>query len=248
MQSPAVPLKVLSSKGEAMIIHQPKSIEEAVKLRHDIENSSYLAGGTEVLRLGSSIDPDAELIDITKLVDRSIFEKDGKVYIGGGATLQAIKASCIVPGFIRDAAAFCSSFEKRNSATVGGNVALKREDSYMLSSLVAAEADVVIQCHSGEKVKPLSTYIEKNCKGIIKYVVIPASRKGWSKKISLTSSSHAILIASESEGNYALSVSGSAFAYGKDENLYKAMEFRSDLRGSAEYKKYLASVVFEERR
>ena len=231
-----------------MIIHQPSTLKDAVKLRHEIENSTYLAGRTEVLRLGSSIDPSAEIIDINALLDSSISERDGKIFIGGGATLQSIKECAILPDFIKNAASFCSSFEKRNSATIGGNVALKRDDSYMLASLIAAEAEVVIECHSGEKIKPLSVYIEKACKGIVKYIVISSSRKGWSKKIAISSASRAILIAAESEGVYALSVSGSPIAFSRDKDLYKNIEFTSDYRASAEYKKYLASVVFDERR
>lgn len=231
-----------------MVIHQVKSIEEAVKLRHEIENSAYLAGGTEVLRLNSSVDCNAELIDISSLLDGSIAVCDSKLTIGAGATLQSIKECELVPEFIRNAAAFCASFEKRNMATIGGNIALKRDDSYMLASLLAAEAEVVIECHSGEKVKPLSVYIEKKCKGVIKCIRINADRKGWSKKIAITSSAHATLIAAESEGVYAISAAGSPVAFGKDKELYKSIEFKSNLAGSAEYKKYLASVVFEERR
>lgn len=231
-----------------MVIHQPGTLKEAVKLRHEIENSSYLAGGTEVLRLGSSIDSNAELIDINALLDKSIAERDGKIFIGGGASLQSIKDSEILPDFIKNAASFCSSFEKRNSATIGGNIALKRDDSYMLAALVAAEAEVIIECHAGEKIKPISVYIEKACKGVVKYIVIPSGRKGWSKKIAISSASRAILIAAESEGVYALSVSGSPLAFSKDKDLYKSIEYKSDYRASAEYKKYLASVVFDERR
>lgn len=231
-----------------MVIHQAKTLEEAVKLRHEIENSAYLAGGTEVLRLNSSVDSSAELIDISALLDASISIDGDKLIIGAGATLQSIKECELVPEFIKDAAAFCSSFEKRNMATIGGNVALKRDDSYMLAALLAAEAEVVIECHAGEKVKPLSVYISKNCKGVVKAIRIAAGRKGWAKKIAITSSSHATLIAAESEGMYAISASGSPVAFGKDREIYKNIEFVSDLRGSAEYKKYLASVIFEERR
>ena len=228
-----------------MVIHHPKTVEEAVKLRHEIDSSCYLSGGTEVLRLNSSIPADCALIDISPLLDSSIIEKDDYVYIGSGATLQMIKESALVPDFIREAASFCSSFEKRNSATAAGNIALRSDDSYMLASLVAAEAELVIECHSGEKIKPITVYIAKNCKAVIKYIRVPAGRKGWSKKFALTASSHAALIAASSEGNYALSVSGSAFCYGKDKDLYRNMEFADNLQGSAEYKKYLASTVFE---
>ena len=50
--------------------------------------------------------------------------------------------------------------------------------------------------------------------------------------------------AAASEGIYALSVSGSGFAYGTDPDLADTMEFTDDISGSAEYKKYLAKIVF----
>ena len=43
---------------------------------------------------------------------------------------------------------------------------------------------------------------------------------------------------------YALSVSGSDFAYGTTPDLADSMEFTDDISGSAAYKKYLAKTVF----
>ncbi len=228
-----------------MVIHKPKTAFEATKLRHSITNSAYLAGGTEDLRLNSSIAKDTELIDINGLGFDDISIQGEKLYIGARATLQDIKECELVPVFIREAAAFCTSFERRNAATIGGNIATKREDSYMLSSLVAANAELILVCHEGEKRKSLSEYISKPlCRGLIKYFIIDKSRVGWSKRIALSSASHATRIASHSEDIYALSISGSKFKFGTNLDLYKEMEFSDDLTGSAEYKKYLASVVF----
>ena len=74
--------------------------------------------------------------------------------------------------------------------------------------------------------------------------MIDKNRTGWVKRFGNTSSSHATLIAAESNGIYALSVSGSSFAYGTAPNLSEQMTFVDDLTGSAAYKKYLASIVF----
>ena len=99
-------------------IIRAESIEEAVKLRHEIENSAYLAGGTEVMRLGSSVDEDAVLIDINSLPLSGIRKENGKVIIGALTTLQEIKESELVPSFIREAAAFAASLQLRNAATI----------------------------------------------------------------------------------------------------------------------------------
>ncbi len=78
----------------------------------------------------------------------------------------------------------------------------------------------------------------------MKYFIIDKSRQGWVKRIARSSSSHSTLIASHSASVYALSASGSHFEFGDTPDLYKNMEFKDDLTGSAEYKKYLASVIF----
>ncbi len=228
-----------------MVIHRPKTAMEATKLRHEIENSAYLAGGTEDLRLGSSVSSDAELIDINALSLNDIFIKDDRLYIGACATLEDVVTSDIIPSFIREAASFCTSYERRNAATIGGNVATRREDSYMTAALVASECHVILECHKGEKEKSLVEYLEKkHCKGLLKYFIIDKSRQGWVKRIARSSSSHSTLIASHSASVYALSASGSHFEFGDTPDLYKKMEFKDDLTGSAEYKKYLASVIF----
>ena len=56
------------------------------------------------------------------------------------------------------------------------------------------------------------------------------------------------MIAAESDGRYALSVKGSQMVIGDTPEIYKDVEYVSDMFGSAEYKKYLASIVFGLRR
>ncbi|MBQ0071282.1 MAG: hypothetical protein KBS81_05415, partial [Spirochaetales bacterium] len=81
---------------------------------------------------------------------------------------------------------------------------------------------------------------------LILYFLIDPKRKGSVKRFGLTSTSHAALIAAESEGRYALSVKGSPLAVGDSKEIWKNIDYQGDLvTGSAEYKKYLASVVFE---
>lgn len=227
-----------------MTVHHPKNLNEAVLLRHDLENSAYLAGGTELLRLGAK--PVDNIVDINNLVSDKIEERDGKLYIGARTTLETLYESKNVPAFIREAASFCFSFEKRNSATVGGNIASKRCDSYLLAAFAVSDAVVVLECKHGEREKSLAEYLSKDCKALIKYIVIDKNRNGFIKRFGRTASAHATLIAAYSDGIYALSVSSSPIAIGNSKDIYKEIDFKSDLEGSAEYKKYLASIVFEE--
>lgn len=74
--------------------------------------------------------------------------------------------------------------------------------------------------------------------------VVEKDRTGWVRRFGNTSASHAALIAAHSGEVYALSVHGSDFMYGKTADIVKDMTFTDDLTGSADYKKYLASIVF----
>lgn len=226
------------------MIYHPQTPQEAVNLRKEhADTAVYLAGGTDDLRLGGAAEG-KDLIDITGFDFNTITEKDGKVYIGALCTLQDVVESDQIPSFIKEAALFCASFAKRNSATVGGNIGLRRSDSYLAAALTAADAVLKSVTPHGEEDKAIGEYLQSDCKRLIEYIVIDKNRTGWVKRFGNTSSSHATLIAAESNGIYALSVSGSSFAYGTAPNLSEQMTFVDDLTGSAAYKKYLASIVF----
>ena len=231
-----------------MIIHRPQTASEAVQLRYaKPDTTAYLAGGTDDLRLGGAAEG-KELIDINALGFDTIEEKEGKLYIGSRVTLQQLVESDLIPAFIKEAAKFCSSFVKRNSATVGGNLALRRDDSYLAAALCAAEAKIIALSAKGEKEEAVYDYMKGACKCLLEYIVIDKDREGWVKRFGNTSASHAALIAAESNGVYALSAKGSELTCGNTPELYENMNFCDDLSGSAEYKKYLASVVFSLRR
>ena len=192
-----------------MIIHRPQSAAEAVQIRYaSPDTTAYLAGGTDDLRLGGAAEG-KELIDINALGFDTIEEKNGKLYIGARVTLQQLVDSELVPLFIKEAAKFCASFAKRNSATVGGNLALRRDDSYLAAAFCAAEAKLIALSAKGEKEENVYDYLQGACKCLLEYIVIDKDRDGWVKRFGNTSASHAALIAAESNGVYALSVKGS---------------------------------------
>ena len=225
-------------------IFHPLTPEEAVRLRHEHDNSAYLAGGTEIMRLGSSVDGNTSLIDITALPLQGIREEGGHVIIGALTTLEEIRASSLVPDFIREAAAFDASLQLRNAATIGGNFALRRNDSYMIPALLAAEADVRIMCTKGEKKKTAAEYFEKReCRALLMSFAVDKDRKGSVKRVSRSQHAHAAVTGASSNGVYAYAVSGSGIAYG-DSEAWKNIGYNDDLTGSAEYKRYLASVLF----
>ena len=231
-----------------MVIHRPQTAAEAVAIRYaNPETTAYFAGGTDDLRLGGAAEG-KELIDINALGFDTIEEKNDKIYIGARVTLQKLIESDLIPAFLKEAAKFCASFAKRNSATVGGNLALRRDDSYLAAALCAADAKLIALGAKGEKEENVYDYLKGSCKCLLEYIVIDKNREGWVKRFANTTASHAALIAAESCGIYALSVKGSALACGTTPDLYETIDFTDDLTGSAEYKKYLAKTVFSLRR
>ena len=55
-------------------------------------------------------------------------------------TLQQLIESPLIPSWLKDAAHFCGSFTKRNMATIGGNLALMSDHSYLAPALIASRA------------------------------------------------------------------------------------------------------------
>ena len=226
------------------MIYHPATPQEAVNLRKQhADTAVYLAGGTDDLRLGGAAEG-KDLIDITGFDFNTITERDGKIYIGALCTLQDVAESELVPDFIRIAAKLCASFVRRNSATVGGNLGLRRSDSYLAAALTAANAVLKSVTPHGDEDKAVGEYLTGDCKRLITHVVVEKGRRGSVKRFGSTSASHAALIAAESEGTYAISASGSPLAYGTTPELAREMTFTDDLTGSAAYKKYLAETVF----
>ena len=225
-------------------IFHPATAEEAVKLRHEIDGSAYLAGGTEIMRLGSSISSETALIDVSKLPLSGIREDEGAVVIGALTTLEEIRTSELVPDFIREAAAAAASLQLRNAATIGGNFALRRSDSFMIPALLSAQADVTIMCTKGLRRKSAAEYFGKTeCRALLMSFIIEKGRNGIYRRIGRSSHSHAAVSGAVSNGYYAYAVSGSGIAFGDKKDIWNEIDFRDDLTGSADYKRYLASVL-----
>ena len=141
------------------MIYHPKTPQEAVDLRKEHAGTAvYLAGGTDDLRLGGAAGG-KDLIDITGLDFNTITEKDGKICIGALCTLQDVIESDLVPSFIKEAAAFCASFAKRNSATIGGNIGNASPKGDMPQPLILMDAEVVLTSVDGERRMLVDDYI-----------------------------------------------------------------------------------------
>ncbi|MGM0431287.1 MAG: FAD binding domain-containing protein [Spirochaetota bacterium] len=105
-----------------------------------------LSGGTEIHRqAGSSVraENSAVCLSLEGLGLDTIEKKGNSVTIGAMVTLQQLIDHTDVPEFMKEAALFAASRTLRNMATLGGNIAAFRDDSYLLPTLIAAKARIV---------------------------------------------------------------------------------------------------------
>ena len=116
------------------------SLEDALRKKLEAKGQAhFLAGGTEMNRLGSSVCPQVAISLKNTGLD-TITEANGIVTIGSAVTFQALLDSVIVPAYLKEACRFCGSLTRRYMASIGGNIILQRDDSYLLPTLVAAKA------------------------------------------------------------------------------------------------------------
>ena len=141
------------------------SASEAVIMRDD--SSAYLAGGTELLRSGTERSAD-RLIMLKNIPDLKGVAGGTQqvVRIGSMTTFQEALGSELVPVYLKEALRYMASRTKRNMATIGGNVALMRDDSYLAATLIAAHAKLELlhwaKPDSGELVQDRSGCPDKN--------------------------------------------------------------------------------------
>mgnify|MGYP006425945127 CR=1 FL=1 len=131
------------------------SIEEAVALRKD--GYLYLAGGTQLNNAtyrtyGGTVE---RVVSLDALGLDQVGTDGDDAVIGAGVTLQTLADDPTIPPALRDAAAFMPTRSGRNIATIGGNVAARRPDSYLIPALIALDA--VAETVDGPV--PVETYV-----------------------------------------------------------------------------------------
>ena len=121
---------------------RPANVTEAVKAMKADPDAVVLAGGTQVNRAPLDRGRPASVIDIRDAVAAGIVREGTDVVIGAMATLQDIADSEAVPPVLAEAAGFIPTRSVRNQATIGGNIAAARADSYLIPALIALSGTV----------------------------------------------------------------------------------------------------------
>ena len=246
-----------------------KSPSEAMGFK--TADAAFLAGGTEVNRLGSEAAAGAEtLISLKRCSGMDHIEKDGdNLRIGAMCTFQKLVESDIVPAYMKEAAHFMASRTKRNMATVGGNIAALRSDSYLLPTLFAVCARLEVLTREGQENICVNSFMEEALSGkemLITEVIVPLGIKAVSKRYANTAQSHAVLTMSaavtekgitmaaavKNSGIYRFRKLEEALRSGEDMSeddmiaFFRGAEGLSisdDMFGSVEYKRYLLGVT-----
>lgn len=153
--------------------YRPASVNEALKLKAELgPGAHFLAGGTEVNNLHSRR-PSA-LIDLAALGLETLESTPEGLRIGAAVTFQQLLEHEGTPGFLKAAASQMTNRNIRNRATVGGQLATNRSCADLIPTLLAAEARVLLSDHE----LPLEEYL-KAPSGLILAIHVPATKRGF---------------------------------------------------------------------
>src|SRR5260370_31170631 len=179
--------------------HSPTTLNEAAALLAE-EGRTIIAGGTDLLVNPRYMVGVREVVDNRRLGLNYIFEEDGWLHIGAGATMRTVaqhrQVQALANGILARGAAVCGSPNIRNMATLAGNVASASPSADTPPSLIALNAQVVLVGMQGERILPLDSFFVGPAKSVrerelIREIRIPMdnidSLRGGFYKIGRTS-------------------------------------------------------------
>jgi putative selenate reductase FAD-binding subunit len=249
--------------------YRPQTVREAVKLKSSIKDSCYLAGGVGVNRK-DGIGECKSVIDISAVVSSGIIVEGSDIVIESGTRLQELAESPVVPAALKNAAGSVFSRNIRNQATVGGNIGENRPDSSLIPVLVALDAslgtsdgDVPLEEYLNENLDYLVLQITVPAPmGACRYVRearSSAARPVVSAAVSITVdkglpnfglSGACVAVGCVADRVIRLKSVEEDIVSGKlesvedlEKSIHENLDPVSDYLGSAEYKRYINSVL-----
>ncbi len=218
-----------------------------------------LAGGTEVNRLDSSVKA-SSLVSIGRIssldtVEKAEFNRKKYIKIGSMCTFQEAVENKKVPDYLKQSCLWMSSRTRRNMATLGGNIASLRDDSYLWPVLLAVKAVFELMSTTGRKTAvEASEYLSKADKYksyLILSVLIPSGKVNVAcKRYSNTASSHGFITMAICRKNddYSIGVcvKNSGIFSADSLDFISAIPVKDDIFGSKKYKKYLLQITEED--
>lgn len=149
-------------KTEHQTYFQPRTLLEALTLKHQHPDALVLCGATDVaLRVTKKHELLAKLLDVSAVDElKQIHHNDDSLCIGASVVLSDVRPK-IERGFPALAETFkvFGSLQIRNLATLGGNIGSASPIGDTLSALIPYDARVVLQSVSGKREVDLDTYV-----------------------------------------------------------------------------------------
>ncbi len=158
-------------------------IAEDLAQARELMNKGYiiLAGGTQInngARIAADprwFDEEQRLVSLQNLDLAHITgDTSGALRIGAMASLQDLADHEDIPPALRIAAGFIPTRNVRNQATIGGNVAARRSDSYIIPALLALAARLHGIAPDGSPAdRSLEEYLEDPAGFLIREILVP---------------------------------------------------------------------------
>lgn len=129
---------------------QPDTLIKALELKRDLENSSLLAGGTDlVVAMRNGKEPTGSIIDLSKVRElKGIDTASDIIRIGSMSTFTEIADSELLSGAAKmlcEAALAVGSPQIRNRATIGGNLCNASAAADGIAPLLCLDAEIELQ-------------------------------------------------------------------------------------------------------
>lgn len=144
--------------------HKPRTIEEALKLKHEKEGAVYIAGGTDVMVQikNRELRPSA-LISLRNIPELSRIVVNGDACIGAHTTISDIirhPTLGILFPVIAAAANRLGSVQIRNMATIGGNLCNCSPCADMALPLLVLDAKIRLQSSETIREIPIEQFFK----------------------------------------------------------------------------------------
>lgn len=231
-------------------------VSEALFLKDS--GTAFFAGGTGICYKDSDIRAERYIVIPDEGRLHSVTQEDGMIRIGALVSFTQALEEESVPGYLKEALLFCGSLQKRNRATIGGNIASRRSDSYLIPALAASGAKVCLETKEESFTEEISQYVsepDRYADALITGVLVrpDSAVQVLSKRYANTVESHAYLTISMGKEKDTCRISLAIKGYGiffPDCNnwglSWKKAGVKDDMFGSEEYKRYLTETTLDD--
>jgi len=230
-------------------IYLPKTFKEAIESQSKSKGVFYGGGTYLTAQKGSKI---RHLIDINKIVDKTIQINAEAITIGASVTLQKIIEKLLKYKAVSYSARYsCYSKNIRNQRTIGGEIAERRVESELFSYLLAInplldvrtpkKEIIYLRNWSGKGIlnKLSFSKIDLNSSGIARFAVLPSAPAFVIVVIARKTLELDFVISGKAKKVYGQTIKISDFDKQSLEDIVNRSikYFKNDQYGTIEYKK-----------